>query len=150
MDVLVIGGTGFIGPYLVRLLAGMGHSVGVFHRGRSRLDLPAEHVFGDWRDLPKLKLKTDIVVDLILASGAQARELMATFRGRARRVIAASSADVYRACGILHRLEDGPPDPVPVARQNLVRTVRAARSGENSRIDADFHFVLVSLPGTPV
>lgn len=88
----MIGGTGFIGSYLVRLLAGMGHSVGVFHRGKSRLDLPAEHIFGDWHDLPKLKLKTDIVVDLILASGAQARELMAAFHGRARRVIAASSA----------------------------------------------------------
>jgi nucleoside-diphosphate-sugar epimerase len=122
MDVLVIGGTGFIGPYLVRLLAGMGHSVGVFHRGKSRLDLPAEQIFGDWRDLPKLKLKTDIVVDLILASGAQARELMATFHGRARRVIAASSADVYRACGILHRLEDGPPDPVPLTEESPLRT----------------------------
>jgi nucleoside-diphosphate-sugar epimerase len=48
MDVLVIGGTSFIGLYLVCLLTGMGDSVGVFHRGKSRLDLPAEHIFGDW------------------------------------------------------------------------------------------------------
>jgi len=122
MDVLVIGGTGFIGPYLIRLLAKMGHSVGVFHRGKSRPDLPAEHILGNWRDLPKLKLKADIVVDLILASGAQARELMATFRGGARRIVAASSADVYRACGILHRLEDGPPDPVPLTEESPLRT----------------------------
>src|SRR5215469_3369405 len=113
MDILVIGGTGFIGPYLVRLLAQAGHSVRVFHRGKSQPDLAAEHILGDRRDIPKLKLTADIVVDLILASGTQARELMATFHGRARRVVAASSADVYRACAILHRLEDGPLDPVP-------------------------------------
>jgi nucleoside-diphosphate-sugar epimerase len=122
MDVLVIGGTGFIGPYLVRLLAEAGHSVRVFHRGQSRPDLPAEHIFGDRRDLPNLKLRTDIVVDLILASGAQARDLMAAFHGRARRVVAASSADVYRACGVLHRFEDGPPDPVPLTEESPLRT----------------------------
>ena len=118
----MIGGTGFIGPYLVRILAEMGHSIGVFHRGQSRPDLPAEHIYGDWRDLPKLKLTADVVVDLILASGAQARELMATFRGRTRRVVAASSADVYRACGILHRLEEGPPDPVPLTEESPLRS----------------------------
>jgi nucleoside-diphosphate-sugar epimerase len=122
MDVLVIGGTGFIGPYLVRQLAAMGHSVHVFHRGKSRPDLPAKHIFGDWRDLPKLRPTAEIVVDLILASGEQARELMKTFHGRARRVVAASSADVYRACGILHRLEEGPPDPVPLTEESPLRT----------------------------
>jgi nucleoside-diphosphate-sugar epimerase len=44
MDVLVIGGTGFIGPFLIRQLAGIGYSVGVFHRGQSQADLPAEHI----------------------------------------------------------------------------------------------------------
>jgi nucleoside-diphosphate-sugar epimerase len=122
MDVLVIGGTGFIGSYLVRQLAAMGCSVGVFHRGKTRPDLPAEHILGDWRDLPRLIPTAEIVVDLILASGQQARELMATFRGRARRVVAASSADVYRACGILHRLEEGPPDPVPLTEESPLRT----------------------------
>ncbi|HXP85128.1 MAG TPA: NAD-dependent epimerase/dehydratase family protein [Bryobacteraceae bacterium] len=122
MDVLVIGGTGFIGQFLVRQLAAMGRSVCVFHRGKSRPDLPAEHIFGDWRDLPKLKPRADIVVNLILASGAQAREFMAVFRGRARRVVAASSADVYRACGILHRLEEGPPDPVPLTEESPLRS----------------------------
>ena len=119
---LVIGGTGFIGTYLVRQLAAMRHSVSVFHRGKSRPDLPAKHIFGDWRELPKLKPKAEIVVDLILASGAQARELMATFQGRARRVVAASSADVYRACGILHRIEEGVPDPVPLTEESPLRS----------------------------
>ncbi len=122
MDVLVIGGSGFIGPYLVRQLAAMDHSVRVFHRGKSLTELPAEHILGDWRDLPRLKLKADIVVDLILASGEQAREFMAAFHGRARRVVAASSADVYRACTILHGMEEGPPDPVPLTEESPLRT----------------------------
>jgi nucleoside-diphosphate-sugar epimerase len=122
MDVLVIGGTGFIGPFLIRQLAGIGYSVGVFHRGQSQADLPAEHIHGDWHDLPKLNLRADIVVDLILASGAQAKELMASFHGRARRIVVASSADVYRACGILHRLEEGLPDPVPLTEESPLRS----------------------------
>jgi nucleoside-diphosphate-sugar epimerase len=122
MDILVIGGTGFLGPHLVRLLAEKGHCVAVFHRGQSRPDLPAKHIYGDWKDLPKLKLTADIVVDLILASGAQARDLVAAFRGRARRVVVASSADVYRACAVLHRLEEGPPDPVPLTEESPLRT----------------------------
>jgi nucleoside-diphosphate-sugar epimerase len=122
MDVLVIGGTGFIGPFLIRQLASIGYSIGVFHRGRSQADLPAEHIYGDWQDLPKLNLRADIVVDLILASGAQAKQLMASFHGRARRVVVASSADVYRACGILHRLEEGPPDPVPLTEESPLRS----------------------------
>src|SRR5438874_4355368 len=122
MDVLVIGGTGFIGPHLVRLLAEAGHAVRVFHRGKSQPDLPAEHIHGDWRDLPGLKLTADVVVDLILASGTQAEELMGSFGGRAGRVVAASSADVYRACGILHRTEDAPPDPVPLTEESPLRS----------------------------
>ena len=41
MRVLVIGGTGFIGPYVVRRLVAQGHDVAVFHRGRTQADLPS-------------------------------------------------------------------------------------------------------------
>ena len=41
MKVLVIGGTNFIGPPLVRRLVALGHEVAVFHRGRTQADLPA-------------------------------------------------------------------------------------------------------------
>ena len=122
MRILVIGGTGFLGPPLVRRLAAAGHDVDVFHRGHTQVDLPARHILGDRRDLPHLRPEADIVVDLILSSGAQARELMDTFRGLARRVVAASSIDVYRACGILHGSEPGPPDPVPLTEASPLRT----------------------------
>jgi len=41
MQVLIIGGTNFIGPYVVRYLLAMGHHVTVFHRGNSKTDDPS-------------------------------------------------------------------------------------------------------------
>jgi nucleoside-diphosphate-sugar epimerase len=64
----------------------------------------------------------DVVVDLILSSGRQARTLMILFRGVARRVVALSSCDVYRACGVLHRSEAGPLEPLPLTEDSPLRT----------------------------
>jgi nucleoside-diphosphate-sugar epimerase len=122
MRILVIGGTGFIGPYLVRQLAGMGHHVSVLHRGLTKVDLPANEILGSRADLETLRPDAEIVIDLILSSGAQAEAMMRTFRGRARRVIAASSIDVYRACGILHGTEEGALEPVPLTESSPLRT----------------------------
>src|SRR5580692_9579040 len=108
MRVLVIGGTGFIGPPLVRELARMGHDVAVLTRGGKPRQLPAEMMVGSRADLSALRPRADVVIDLILSSGAQAQQLMEAFRGIARRVVAASSMDVYRACGVLHGGEEGP------------------------------------------
>jgi nucleoside-diphosphate-sugar epimerase len=120
MKILVIGGTGFIGPHVVRRLLDRGHQVAVFHRGKSKLDLPVEHIFGDRSAIPQVT--ADIVVDLILSSGKQAQALMDTFRGITGRVVAASSCDVYRACGILHGTEEGPLQPVPLTEESELRT----------------------------
>ncbi len=118
----MIGGTGFIGPPLVRRLAALGHSVTVFHRGTTRVDLPAEEILGARTDLARLRPTADVVVDLILSSGAQALALMEVFRGAAGRVVAASSMDVYRACGILHGSEEGPLEPTPLTESSPLRT----------------------------
>jgi len=42
MNVLVIGGTGSIGPYVVRRLAQKSHRLTVFHRGKTPADLPPD------------------------------------------------------------------------------------------------------------
>lgn len=122
MKILIVGGTGFIGPYVARELTRMGHSVVVFHRGKNSPNLPVEHILGDRTDLARLHPKADVVIDLILSSGAQAKELMEAYRGIARRVVAASSMDVYRACAILHGSEKRPPDPVPLTEDSPLRT----------------------------
>ena len=121
MKVLVIGGTGFIGRPLVRELVRLGQDVSVLTRSGAAADLPAESILGARSDLPSLRPRADVVIDLILSSGAQAEQLMRTFQGIAKRVVAASSIDVYRACGVLHGSEEGPLEPVPLTEDSALR-----------------------------
>src|SRR5207245_5937418 len=66
----------------------------------------------------------EVIVDLILSSGEQARELMRTARDVATRVVAISSMDVYRAWGVLHGVEPGPLEPLPLTEDSPLRTTR--------------------------
>jgi nucleoside-diphosphate-sugar epimerase len=124
MRILLIGGSGFIGPHVARALEEQGHDVVVFHRGTT----PAKNqIVGDRRTLGDhagalRAAAPDVVVDLILSSGTQARELMRLFRGSTNRVVALSSCDVYRACGVLHGSEPGPLEPVPLTESSALRT----------------------------
>src|SRR5215472_8671028 len=102
MKVLLIGGSGFIGPFTATELLKNGHQVTVFHRGRTRAPEGAEQILGDRQFLqdhqPEFRRqKFDVVVDFVLSSARQAMQLMDTFRGIAGRVVALSSMDVYRA-----------------------------------------------------
>src|SRR5262245_23811549 len=49
LRILVLGGTGFIGPHLVRHAVSRGHHVSIFTRGRRDAELPAtvERLIGD-------------------------------------------------------------------------------------------------------
>jgi 2'-hydroxyisoflavone reductase len=49
LDMLVLGGTGFIGPHLVRYAASRGHRLTIFTRGQHQADLPDSviHLQGD-------------------------------------------------------------------------------------------------------
>jgi len=124
MRVLLIGGSGFIGHQVSRALERLGHEVVVFHRGT----VPARRqILGDRRRLSDYAstlraLAPDVVVDLILSSGTQARALMQVFRGATPRVVALSSCDVYRACGVLHGSEPGPLQPLPLTESSALRT----------------------------
>src|SRR5438067_6886729 len=128
MRILVIGGTRFIGPYVVRRLADEGHSVTLFHRGETETNLPAgvKEIDGDRHDLSSFAaefktLAPDVVLDMISYTKEDARNLMKVFRDVAHRVVAISSADVYRAYGRLLRMESGEPDPVPLSEDAPLR-----------------------------
>jgi nucleoside-diphosphate-sugar epimerase len=129
MRALLIGGTGFIGSYLTPELQRLGAEVAVLTRGRSTHREPGglTRIIGDRKQLRKSTeaIRTfapDVVVDLVLSSGTQARDLVDVLRGIAGRVVALSSMDVYRACGILHGLEEGLLEPVPLTEQSALRT----------------------------
>ena len=55
MRVLMLGGTSLTGPYAVRRLHGLGHTVTVFHRGEHEAELPVgvRHLHGDLAHPPR-------------------------------------------------------------------------------------------------
>jgi nucleoside-diphosphate-sugar epimerase len=128
MRVLVVGGTGFMGPHVVRRLAARGHEVTLFHRGRAEADVPpsVSHVHGDRSQLPDFRdafrrLAPDVVLDMRSLSEADALAVAAAVRGITRRLVAISSLDVYRAYGRLIGTEPGPPDPIPTTEESPLR-----------------------------
>jgi nucleoside-diphosphate-sugar epimerase len=121
MRILVIGGTGFSGPHVVRRLMNMGHEIVLFHRGQTEADLPdgVQHILGDRQHLEDLadelmRFAPQIVLDMIPATEQHARGVMGVFTGVAQRIIAISSQDVYRAYGKLIDIEPGPIEPIPL------------------------------------
>jgi len=168
MRVLVIGGTSFIGPHIVRHLSDTGHELAIFHRGQTEADLPAavKHIHGDKRELADFKdefqrFKPDVVLHMIAGQAQEAWTLMRTFVGIAGRVVVISSQDVYRAYNRLRNKEPGPPDPIPLSENAPLREklypyrdepFPGAESPERRREIDDYDKMLVlsepRLPGT--
>lgn len=170
MRILVIGGTRFIGPPTVARLHELGHELTLFHRGRTEADLPAgiAHLHGDRERLADFadtfrRLAPDVVLDTRPLVERDARTAVDVFRGVARRFVAISSGDVYRAWGRLIGSEPGPPDPVPLTEDaplreqlypNRGKTLRGP--GDDRRWQDDYDKILVErvvmgnpdLPGT--
>jgi nucleoside-diphosphate-sugar epimerase len=128
MRILVVGGTRFIGLWVVRRLAEAGHEVSVFHRGQSRAVLPegVAEVLGERRDRVALEAavrqaRPEVVLDMIAMTEEQARTAIQAFEGQASRVVAVSSQDVYRAYGRLIGKEPGPPEPGPLSEDAPLR-----------------------------
>src|SRR5438445_709191 len=116
-----------VAPPLVRELQKRQHKVAVFHRGRTPASFRGvEIILGDRKNLEHYRedfqrFAPDTVIHMILSSGRHAEALMLTVRGIARRVVALSSMDVYRAFGLFHGTESGPLQPVPLTEQSEVR-----------------------------
>jgi nucleoside-diphosphate-sugar epimerase len=128
MNLLLIGGSGFIGPHVARRLVKQGHNVASFQR-RPSPNLPPDvlQVFGSHEELSTVlpqfrRFAPDVVIQFILSSERQAKSLMPALRGITARVVALSSGDVYRAAGILHGLESGGLQSVPLTEESELRT----------------------------
>jgi len=126
MRILLIGGNGFIGRFVVAALQQQEHAVAVFHRGTSALPAGVDEIRGDRNHLnasaDELKrFVPDVVIDFVISSGRQAEELINTFRGATGRVVMLSSIDVYRAIAVSQGTESGPLQEVPLTEESELR-----------------------------
>jgi nucleoside-diphosphate-sugar epimerase len=126
MRILLIGGNGFIGRFVVAILKQQGHALAVFHRGTTSAPAGVNEILGDRSQLNASaeefkRFALDVVIDFVISSGAQAEELMNIFRGATRRVVMLSSIDVYRAVGVSHGTESGPLQEVPLTEESELR-----------------------------
>jgi nucleoside-diphosphate-sugar epimerase len=128
MRILMLGGTRFIGPPVVRSLVESGHEVTVFHRGKSHAELPpgAAHLHGDRKTLDDhlnelRRFAPEVVLGMIALTEADGRQLVEAFSGVARRVVAVSSCDVYRAYDRFRGKAPGPPDAAPLSEDAPLR-----------------------------
>ena len=100
LKILVLGGTGFIGPHLVRYAGSRGHKITIFTRGRHDAELPrdVERLQGDrsTNDLASLQGKTwDVVVDDSANNVDWIKASTALLKGSAGRYMFTSSTGVY-------------------------------------------------------
>jgi nucleoside-diphosphate-sugar epimerase len=166
VNILIIGGTGFIGPYVVRALVSSGHHVAIFHRGQTASDLPASviQIHGERQRLDDFasqfhSFAPQIVLDMCAYVERDARSAVQTFRGLGDRLVCLSSMDVYRAYGLFRRLETGTPNRQPFDEDALLRDVLypyRSLAKEPNDLPYDYEKILVEqvvmnepdLPGT--
>lgn len=116
MRTLLVGGTGFIGPYVARELHDRGHDVTLFHRGEHESDLlpNVRHFRSAQAAMPVLnfpgdllRVQFEVVIHMIPMGEADARAAVQNFTGRSQRLVLLSSGDVYRAYGRFTGIEPG-------------------------------------------
>lgn len=126
--ILVLGGTGFIGRHVVAGLVACGHTIAVFHRGHTSIDLDdsVHRILGDRRSIDahasQLRaFRPRVVIDMIGYTETESRAAAEALRGVAERMVVVSSQDVYRAFDRFRRLAEGPVEPVPYGEEAPLR-----------------------------
>ena len=101
MRLLILGGTGFIGPYQVRYALARGHHVTIFNRGRQQEAWPGpvEELLGDRNgDLKALEGRDwDVCIDNPTSLPVWVRDAARVLKGHVGRYIFMSTISVYAA-----------------------------------------------------
>ena len=100
MRILILGGTGFTGPYQVRYALNRGHKVTTFNRGKTHPgELPdeVERLIGDRNgELDALKGRQwDVIIDNPITLPAWVRDAAQVLKGNAERYVFISTISVY-------------------------------------------------------
>lgn len=100
LKILILGGTGFIGPAQVRYALARGHSISLLNRGRREMDWPSEveALTGDRNsgDLSALKNRDwDVCIDNPTSLPFWVRDVGVALKGRIKHYIFVSTISVY-------------------------------------------------------
>lgn len=129
--VLVLGGTRFLGPPVVRWLLEAGHDVTLFHRGGAEPEAAAgaAHIHGDFGAitdfLPRLRrLRPGVVLDVVPYID-KAGHGVSHFVGVAERAVVVTSLDVYRAFAVAWGREGVGVEATPLTEESPLRSGRS-------------------------
>ncbi|WP_431122924.1 NAD-dependent epimerase/dehydratase family protein [Flagellimonas flava] len=113
LDVLVLGGTYFLGPAIVNAFRNAGHAVTLFNRGLTNPDLFPDlpHIFGDRENGPEAYLalqhkQWDLVIDVWPQRSVLVDESTAALQSYAKHYSFISSVAVYKNFNEAGRSED--------------------------------------------
>ena len=115
MDILVMGGTRFVGKPLVERLLAAGHALTLFTRGNKPAPAGVEHLVGDRssaEDLQQLDgRRFDVIVDSSGRTLDDSRAVIERTGAPSHRFVYVSSAGVYADSELWPLDEDSPTDP---------------------------------------
>jgi 2'-hydroxyisoflavone reductase len=102
LKILILGGTGFIGPHQVRYALSRGHEVTIFNRGRQKEEWPGhvEELLGDRNtgDLKSLEGREwDVCIDNPTTLPIWVRDAAKVLKGKVGRYVFVSTISVYAA-----------------------------------------------------
>ncbi len=160
MRVLIIGGTRFIGPAVVKQLLGLGHHVTVYQRGNHAPPAGAEQILapkdvGGADDRFNLRssiaefqrARPDVVVHMLAYVHEDAEVFVEVFRGLAGRAVVPSSVDVYLAFGRVNHTEPGAPQSTPLREEAEKRYAPSIHGSAAEKRDVEK--VVMSEAGLP-
>jgi nucleoside-diphosphate-sugar epimerase len=139
LNVIVLGGTRFIGRAIVEELAGADHQLLIVHRGNLEPDdmPPVTHLHAERQDLAAHReelaaFQPDAAIDC-RALTREDSEIAIRALPDGIRLVVISSIDVYRAFGALN--DDRETDPVPLDESSPVRPTRYPYRGKAPGLD---------------
>ena len=163
MNLLVIGGTGWLGANIVRRALDMDHEVLVFHRGESHPDQDPDvpHLHGDTISIADhaedlAEFAPEAVIDTTQFRTDTTRSVIATVKNFSKRYVLVSSKDVYRGYGVVHGTEPGPNPEMPLTEDSELRTLPSVDQTETvdnifaeraAREQTDISTTIVRAPG---
>jgi 2'-hydroxyisoflavone reductase len=133
LRILILGGTGFTGPFQVKYALSRGHKVTVFNRGKTHpgeLPKEVEQLVGDRNgQLDALKgKKWDVCIDNPTTLPAWVRDTAQILKGNVERYVFISTISVYADTST------GPDENAPLAKYDGARPIqRNARGDEGLR-----------------